>query len=154
MQQIKWFSHCGDPFLFSLDMEISQVSTWSQAKKYCQKLQWENTTLEAQNSLTIYLGCYHKGIYQDWNNLAQAGREFIHTQVEPFLTEFKLENGLNQRFVDCVKWDLLGIMLEDAYREFQLPTTFYRTLFCIYERGHFPCGWTSGEWPEGKLIIF
>lgn len=153
MEAIEWFSHCGEPFDLPLDMDVLRISSWKQAIKCYHAPKWEDTTLEARNMLTGYLHKHHNARYQQWNKITEAGREFLEAEIEPKLVAFQEQHNLDKAFLDTVRWDLLGAIMEDAYRDCDLPTLFFHDLLKVYEAGHFPCGWEGGPWPLGRLIV-
>lgn len=153
IRRIKWFKNCGRKTKYDINFEIVYVNTWEQAKSYYSELVWEDTTLEAHNRLTEFLHSKYRNEYSKWNSLIKETKLFIEKEVTPILEILKEENGLDQIFIDCVKWDIIGAIMEESYRKCKNRPTFFLTLLSIYEGGNYPCGW-EGEWPDGNLVVF
>ena len=151
LKQIEWFSKCGEPHQESLSFEIVWINDWPTATKLFCDPEWENTTLEARNALTVFLSKKHSREYQEWNKITKHAKEKLESTVFEKARQFQIEKGLNKTFLDCVKWDVLGIVMEHSYKVFR-PPTFFEKLLTVYENGRFPCGW-QGEWPNGRLFV-
>jgi hypothetical protein len=152
LRRIPWFSNCGRPADDNLGLEVDWVSDWTTATKCFSDPEWENTTLEARNVLTSHLAKRHAREYQEWNKLVRKAKEKLESGVYQIARDFQQKHRLTQTFVDCVKWDGLGMVMEETYKECRPPMLFFGTLLAVYERGRFPCGW-KGEWPNGRLIV-
>ena len=85
--------------------------------------------------------------------MTEKAQIFLNIEVLPEIIQFKNNLRLNDIFVDCVQWDLLGALMEASYEDCH-PPQFFSKLLSVYEEGHFPCGWIEDEWPKGKLVIF
>lgn len=153
IRNIKWFENCGMNSEYSIKFSIVVAGTWKEASEYYSDPQWEDTTLEARNQLTELLSTGYKNEYSKWNSLSKEAKLFMDDEVMPLLHEIKEKKNLDQIFIDCVQWDILGSIMEDAYQNCSCRATFFSQLLSIYEGGHFPCGW-EGEWPDGKLVVF
>jgi hypothetical protein len=154
MEGIQWFCHCGEPFQVSLSMPVNFVSSWQQASKYYHASAWDYATLEARNVLTEHLSYYHRERYRQWNIITGLGRDFLEEKIKPKIVAVQTQHGQDEAFSTTVNWDLLGAIMEDAYRDCDPPLRFFGELLDIYEAGHFPCGWKEGKWPLGKLVVF
>ncbi|SEL10022.1 hypothetical protein [Paenibacillus sp. OK003] len=154
LNQIQWFSNCG-----TRDYEnenILYASSWSEATYYYNSQKWEETTLEARNQFTSFL---HKNFireYSDWNELIKEAKTITNDCLDEILEKTTNEFQLDSTFIDCVRWDILEIIMKHIYsrklnRKFN---GFYSDIiFNIYSKGHLPCGW-EGKWPTGKLVIY
>lgn len=150
LESIQWFSRCGGPPEPGLQLDVIWVADWSKAAELFSDPSWEAIRLEAQNALTEHLARLHPRQYQEWNKLVRAAKSKLGGVFEK-ARQFQQANGLSQRFVDCVKWDVLGMVLEETYKSCR-PPGFSYSLLKVYERGRFPCGW-EGEWPNGRLLV-
>jgi hypothetical protein len=131
-----------------------KVDSWAAAAESCASQDWSTVELQAQNQLTRWLDRNDRENYQRWNDLVD---DFKKSILQPLQRErwepFQKEHGLAKSFVDSVRWDLLGALMENAYLGNSHRCFFFLELLSIYEAGHFPCGWV-GEWPEGKLLVY
>ncbi|AFI89110.1 hypothetical protein EXT68_19640 [Pectobacterium parmentieri] len=113
--------------------------------------EWENTTLEARNEITGFLARKHTVIYQEWNKLTREASGFVDESIIPLIPKI---NGVDMDVIFVnLKWDLVGYLVEDAYKDKLRSALFFNELTFIYERGHIPCGW-DGVWPNGNLVIY
>lgn len=150
LRTILWFEKCGQPFTQSLNISVTWVNDWQSASIFFLNPEWRNTTLEARNALTAYLAKMYQKEYQDWNTLVREAKSTLQDVFEKVAT-YQQEHKLNNKFSDCVRWDILAIVMESTYKHCN-PPIFFSKLLTIYENGHFPCGW-RGEWPNGNLIV-
>ena len=150
LESIEWFSRCGGLPEQGFDLDVLWVADWSKAAERFSDPAWEAIRLEAQNALTEHLARLHPRQYQEWNKLVRAAKSKLVGVFEK-ARQFQQANGLSQKFVDCVKWDVLGIVTEETYKPCRSPGFSY-SLLNVYERGRFPCGW-EGEWPSGRLLV-
>jgi hypothetical protein len=63
------------------------------------------------------------------------------------------ERTLPPVFGRTVQWDLLHLCMEAEYADVY-PPGFFASHAYWYIKGHFPCGWRGGEFPNGTLIIY
>ncbi len=153
IEKMDCFAHCGEPLSLNLDVAYRYVSDLKTAIKECASHDWENATLDARNILTAYLSTYHPQEDRYWNSLAINARQFIQEKVAPRL-ETAFDGSLPKTCLNSIQWDIHSAIMEDAYSFLGHPFTFFAQLLQIYEAGHFPCGWTGGEYPNGKLLIY
>ncbi len=153
VSSIDWFDNCGNPIKQEIKLNVTYVNNWDEAKKYYTEPVWEDTTLEASNSLSEFLNNKYKSDFANWNKMAKEGKAFLSSHVNHKIETFMEENNLGKTFVDCVQWDLLGAIMESSYSKCKNRPEFFLELFKVYESGNFPCGWI-GEWPNGKLVVF
>lgn len=154
LKAIRWFENCGKPLKPDLSMPLNQVESWSQATELCKTLKWENTTLEAQNQLTLWLHLNDKTNYQNWNKIVELHkRDTLDSLIAEHIVPFQQNHNLDITFVHCVQWDILGALMENSYLKSGHKAFFFLELLLIYEAGHFPCGW-EGEFPDGSLFVY
>lgn len=153
INKIDWFSNCGNKVSDDLGYEIGYVNCWEEASNYFSQPSWENTTMEARNELNSFLSNKYCNDYSKWNTITKEAKSFLEKEIVPKINIIKEKNNLDDVFVDCVKWDLLGSIMEYAYKGCKNRPTFFLNILAIYEGGNFPCGW-EGDWPQGKLIVF
>lgn len=153
INKIDWFHNSGNIFNDEIGYDIKYVSSWEEATNYFNQPLWEDITMEARNELTSFLSSKYRNDYCKWNTITKEAKSFLEKEVIPKINLIKEENKLDDVFVDCVKWDLLGAIMEYAYNGCKNRPTFFLKMLDIYEGGNFPCGW-EGKWRDGKLIVF
>ncbi len=154
IERIDWFAECGAE-VKGLDIAFDTVRTWKQAERSCKKRSWDNAQIEYRNQLTEYLfdNCRAR-LNAEWNPAVREAKAFLSESVTPKLTALQASIGFPQAVIDGVHWDAVAAIME-AYYEFSGHDAWFATkLLGIYELGHFPCGWTCGVWPVGRLVIF
>jgi hypothetical protein len=154
IEKIDWFARCGSLFTLELSIPYSQVPDLKTAIRKCSSQRWENATLEARNLLTEYLFLHAKKEFNAcWNILAKSTSDFQDAQIVPQL-QAAFDGKLPKKCLDSVLWDIHSAIMEDAYSCLNHPFRFFAELLRVYEEGHFPCGWTGGEYPKGTLLIY
>ena len=146
---INWFSQLGKPIIkenISIEKNLRKVN------ENINSLEWENITLEKSNNMNIYL--YKKNLLseqEEWDFIAEEGRNFINNEVIPIIPEI---DGVNRdSIINDISWNLLHFIIEDHYkRKKVIKTNFFSELFEFYQLGRLPCGWDGG-FPNGRLII-
>lgn len=153
IRAIDWCSNCGNVIDNQLDWNIgiNYVQSWEEAEQKYTEISWEEKTLEARNELTGFLYNKHRNEYLKWNNITKEAKAFIEEEVLPKIKKVQEDNQLDNIFIDCIKWDILGALMEDAYKRCNKRPIFFLNLLDIYERGNFPCGWIENN--EGEAII-
>jgi len=148
---IEWFSKCESEPDPALGPNVIWVPDWYRARESFSDPNWEDTTLQARNALTMHLAARNQTAFQEWNALTRKARDRIVREIMPTVEEFQNQHHLPEVFSQCTRWDILGAVMEETYKSLH-PPRFFETLLRIYERGRFPCGW-KGEWPNGKLLV-
>jgi hypothetical protein len=151
LKSVLWFSKCGEPPDQSLPFEVEWVDNWPSAIERFTDPEWENTTLEARNALTMHLAKKHSTAYQHWNRLVREAKPKLEEVVFVKVREFQQARGLSQTFFNCVQWDVIAIVMEASYKMCR-PPMFFDKLLTVYNHSRFPCGW-RGEWPNGRLMV-
>lgn len=149
--KINWFYNCGNE-ICNMDITHDRVKNWKEAVRKCKGTTWENTQLEASNSLTMALSRDWREKYRMWNDITDQAKELFMPVVIPIISEYVNGKALDISVLHCVQWDILAAMMEYVYSPYVRPG-FYMELLKVYEAGHFPCGW-KGKWPDGNLIIY
>jgi len=147
---INWFSQVGSKV--SDIQNCVQVKNWDECETYFFSPDWEDTTLEARNDLTAFLSKKNVREYSEWNNLTIEGQDFLKSSVIPKIEKLDIPVQNLEVLKACIRWDLLGCLMESAYEKYRVPQ-FFTHLLELYKQGHFPCGW-QGKWPDGKLVVF
>lgn len=151
---IKWFHNCGSPLIADLSMPTRELPSWQTAIEAAETIEWENTVLEAQNQLTLWLHRNARNHYQRWNDLVQQHTaDLITPLIDECIRPIQEQLSLPKVVISSVQWDILGALMENCYLFLGHPAVFFLELLTIYEAGHFPCGW-DGEWPRGTLLVY
>ena len=151
LETINWFSNCAIMPDTDFGFVVEWIPDWSIAVKQLATHNWEDTTLQARNALTMHLSKKYQNEYQHWNKLTKQARDHIVKNIMPTVTEFQQELKLPSVFCDRVRWDLLATVMEASYKSCA-PPVFFANLFKVYSVGRYPCGW-KGEWPNGSLMV-
>ena len=134
---------------------MQTIANWGEAIEACSKPDWVNTTLEARNILTSFLHKNAPSRYQNWNKITRIAKEdCIQRLAETVWIPFAKDHSLGITFVDCVRWDILGAIMEHEYSNVPKRPTFFLQLLSVYSAGHFACGWTKGTYPNGQLQVY
>jgi len=151
IKSIKWFTNCGNIVSIQTNYEIKFIDSWDESKKYFLQNIWEEKTLEERNHLTSYLFNRYRNEYSKWNTIVKEAKQFIESEIVPQIISIESENDLGLTFIDCVKWDILGAIMEYEFRKCKGIPLFSLMLLEIYEQGNFPCGIEKNE--ENEILI-
>ncbi len=153
IKSINWFSNCGNETLLNTDFKIRSIVSWREAKKHYTNNAWEEKTLEERNKLTSFLSNNYRNEYSNWNNIVKEAKIFIEEEIVPKIKMVEEKYELGETFLDCIKWDILGAIMENEFKKCKGVPFFSLKLLDIYEAGNFPCGW-DGTVTEGMLIVY
>jgi hypothetical protein len=154
LSKINWFSRVFEPDNISTYISHYYTSSWEETKPLFRDIEWEWATNEARNEFSTHVSLTFPDVFNaTWNKLVEETKPFFGTYVEPLATEVIDRHQLGKTFLGCVRWDVMHIIMEEAYRDTNAPVRFYSELLKFYEAGHFPCGWTDGRWPKGRLAV-
>ncbi|WP_017348345.1 hypothetical protein [Pantoea sp. A4] len=148
IRNINWFSSVGEP-VHILDGLL--ISDPIMAAHELSQPSWEDTTLEASNSISSYISMKYPSIFQGWNNVAKEAKHFFDSEVS--LNIPKLDGFDGELVIQCIGWDVVHYFIEDFYKDKISGGLFFNRLISIYETGHLPCGF-DGEWPLGRVMIY
>jgi hypothetical protein len=154
IRAIEWFSRCGRDISVDIPIALSRVESWEEAGRINAAPWWEDAMLEARNRLTEFLHATNLVRYQRWNEIARTAKASC---VLPLTAEvwrpLSLANGLSPMLEQSVQWNVLGAIMEHEYRDVPGRPIFFTHMLSLFRAGHFPCGWTDAEFPEGKLCV-
>lgn len=145
---IKWFSSIGKPCHIS---DINVANSSNEAGIYLSNPDWENVTLEESNKISGYLAVRYADLFQEWNKLAKEAKAFWNDELLKNIPN--LDGFDNVLLLQCIEWDVIHYLIEDAYKGKLKKSLFFDSLICIYESGHIPCGW-DGVRPNGNLVVY
>jgi hypothetical protein len=149
LQRAHWFENVGVKDTDAADI----LGSWSEAVASCASPLWEEICTEAQNQYRARLAERNPQFSaSQWNEAVRQLRPVTEKLVESKARDLQQRHSLPQVFVDCVRWDVLGLCLESEFAEVY-PPGFFASQGYWYVKGHFPCGW-RGPFPKGRLIIY
>lgn len=152
LENANWFVNVGKPYP-SEDLDtLIYVKTWKEAIGWCSSQYWDDLNLEAYNQYRERLFERSRERLRLWNEIVVEIKQYSIPLVERKTEQIIKKNKLPKVFNDCVQWDILGVCMEAEYADIY-PPGFYASQAFWYVNGRFPCGW-SGEFPQGKLVIF
>lgn len=140
ISNIKWFVNVGSDFSADINYGVIDINMISDAKRFCEHPDWENTTLNESNNMSSFLDGKFENKYLYWNSLAKEAKQFISSEINPKINDLQICKDIGSVFLDCVQWDLGHILMADAYKKYYRKNEFYKDQLVIYEAGHFPCG--------------
>ncbi|WP_131989873.1 hypothetical protein [Chthoniobacter flavus] len=149
LEKAVWFSYVGVKDTTAAIV----VSSWPDAISYCSSVEWGDLCVEASNQFRERLLERSKERFEKWNEitleLKKATVPFVQRKIEAVVRE----HNLPKIFEDMVQWDILGVCMEAEYADVY-PPGFYASHAYWYVKGHFPCGWQGGPFPNGTLAIY
>lgn len=146
--KIDWFANVGNQCFIP---NVKVAASLNDANFSLSSPDWENVTLEESNEISGYLAVKHTVIFQEWNQLAKDAKVFWKDELLKKIPH--LDGFDNVLFLQCIEWDVIHYLIEDAYKDKIKKPLFFDSLIHIYESGHMPCGW-DGVWPNGKLVVY
>ena len=153
--QIPWFLNCGNAVPPYLGIK---AKNYKEALKSIKSTRWGNIILDNQSDLTSKLSIRScKGLgreYQEWNSLVEEYKKnyslILEEKWEPRL--IALDPDLKEVIGD-VSFNILTLVMADAYREIEPVSDFFAKLLEIYKEGYLPCGW-KGKKYDGSFIVY
>jgi len=144
-----WFSNVGIK-----DTSAAIVlSSWGEAIAHCVSNHWQDLIFEAANQYCERLAERSKDRFNNWNKIVGEVKNvtvsFVRRKIE---TLVQLQN-LPPEFERTLQWDILHLCMEAEYSEVY-PPGFFASHAYWYVKGHFPCGWQGGRFPNGTLIVY
>jgi hypothetical protein len=132
LDRLPWFENIGEPVGSD---QVVQVSSWEEAWQRLQELAWTHLPFHKQvdQGHPVWSLAYDRAL----KAVAASGRDH------------QLEEGVSVGMQAA--WDAAGAAYEIAAGR---PDGFYNQLLNWYRKGHWPCGWEQGSYPEGKLVVY
>ena len=126
-----------------LPASVASAASWPLAMRHRNSRKWENCRLMARNALCglVEQRSWERG--EEWNPLVQEIRPVIVSFLDRSLPKSGVPEDFLNKVRDGLRWDILGICLEQEYRDLVAPLFYIPQLEPWYASGHFPCGW---EW--------
>ena len=145
----RWFRNVG-----IRDAGAAEVlSSWKEAVESCSSPEWEELCLEAANQYRGRLLGKSAIEFSKWNERVSAIRPITKALVREKTKDVITDHQLPKVFLNTVDWDILHLCMEAEYADVY-PPGFFASQAYWYMKGHFPCGWQGGPFPQGKLKIF
>lgn len=148
LMQADWFCNVG----VHDTTDAIVLSSWKEAVESCSSLEWENLCLEAANQYRMRLRERDPHRWREWNAVVDRVRPVADEISTNKTRKVIQENRLPKRFLDMVRWDITGLLMESEYADVY-PPGFYASQAYWYVAGHFPCGW-RGQFPNGILVVY
>jgi hypothetical protein len=155
--RIDWFANCGAPLAhLKFSLCVRRVEALHEAEALNVGDDWGDAELEFQNQLTVHLHKHAPSEYQAWNSIVElAKRDIVFPMENERWSPVLQRLGLNRKIVASLQWDILGALMESAYRDIAGRPTFFLALLDVYESGHLPCGWEGRpSVQEGTLLVW
>ena len=155
LTRIEWFINCGKDISCEYGLKVKSVD---EAIENIVKAQWENIILDNRGDLTAQLSMRSiKGEgkeYQEWNKLVREIKEGCMPDLEMAWNEKLSTLNLNKSEVMAdIRFNVLTLIMVNAYKDIVPITQFWNKLLAIYEAGYLPCGW-KGKKADGKFMLF
>lgn len=140
----RWFSRVGS----ADDSQTLRIGSWKDALVLASRVEWDNIRMGWKNELTRTLSRNFRDEYRMWNNIVRDLKPQVECLATVAVDAAGIAPNLRNDLFTHVRWDVLCILMECEYADL-VPLERYRVVRCVYERGHFPCGWDLG-----KLIYY
>lgn len=155
LYHISWFENCGKQGPSQLGIKAESVD---EVKKHITSLRWENIELEYQGAMTGKLcnrSCQGIGKeYHEWNNLVNEFKSvYLPKMKRQWINQLSLLNLNDKDVLNSITFNILGIVMADAFKEILPMSSFYVQLMEIYKSGYLPCGWL-GKKDKGCFVIY
>ena len=153
--QIPWFLNCGNAVPPYLGIK---AKNYKEALKSIKSTRWGNIILDNSGDLTSKLSIRScKGLgreYQEWNSLVEEYKKnyslILEEKWKPKLTTLDLDV---KEVTGDISFNILTLVMADAYREIEPVSDFFAKLLEIYKEGFLPCGW-KGKKYDGSFIVY
>lgn len=148
LREAAWFASVGQ----EASDNVIVVKSWREAIESCSSEPWEDLLLEAANQYCERLSERDSQRFMLWNRCVEEIRPLVVELVGEKTRWVEQAHELPPIFRETVEWDIVHVCMEAEFADVY-PPGFFASQAYWYVEGRFPCGW-SGEFPEGKLIIY
>ena len=128
------------------------VTSWPEAIRLCDTIEWEDLRLEALNQYREYIVRRSKERWEMWSETLREVKKITKPLVARKIATVIRAHALPEIFTIRVDHDIIGFCMEAEYADV-CPPGFFTHIGNCYLYGHFPCGWW-GVFPEGNLVIY
>jgi hypothetical protein len=150
LEEARWFSRVG---IEQDSTTAIVVGSWPEAIEYCSSPEWEDLRLEAVNQYCERIVKRSPERWGHWNEIVAEVRAvaipFVERKIEPTVRK----NDLPEIFGVRVRADIINLCMEAEYADV-CPPAFFAASAYWYVNGHFPCGWSGGFPPKGRLVVY
>jgi hypothetical protein len=150
LEEAHWFSRVG---IQQDSTTAIVVGSWPEAIEHCRSPEWEDLCLEAKNQYCERIAERSPERWSHWNEIAAEVRAIAIPFVERKIESTVRDNDLPEIFGVQVCADVLMLCMEAEYADIVAPGFFAANAYW-YVNGHFPCGWSGGFPPMGRLVIY
>jgi hypothetical protein len=145
-----WFSRVG----IKADSTTAIVLTsWPEAIEHCGSFEWEELCDEAMNQYCERLVERSVERWNHWNEIVDEVKKYTIPLVNRKIEAVVREHNLPEIFGVQVHADITSLCMECEYADVY-PPGFFASNGYWYVNGHFPCGWSGGVFPKGKLVVY
>jgi hypothetical protein len=150
LEKASWFSRVG----IKKDSTTALVlASWREAIEHCGSFEWEELCLEAMNQYCERLAERSAERWNHWNEIVAAVKKFTVPLVNRKIEAVVREHDLPEIFGFQVQFDITALCMEGEYSDVY-PPGFFADNGYWYVNGHFPCGWSGGVFPKGRLVVY
>jgi len=125
------------------------VGSWPQAIEHCSSFDWECLRTEYCERLAER----SRERWKHWNEVVDEVKKFTIPLVDRKIKAVVREHDLPEIFRVRVRVDITALGLESEFADV-CPLGFFAGNSYWYVKGHFPCGWSGGMFPKGRLVIY
>jgi hypothetical protein len=145
-----WLASCGQPVP---DPKVRVVASRDAALGVIADNYTRYYLHEQGNLLSEDVANRSMDAYRAWNDFVEGVRPDVEDVVTRKLAGLTPGAAPEKSLVDRLNWIVLGAALEIYYRHYS-GRDFSQTMVFWLTRGHLPLGWESGDYPQGRAVIF
>jgi hypothetical protein len=149
LRELNWFSSVGS----AVDEDVVTPKSWSAAISHSASDFWDDFVLDRRNEFTRRLQKLSPSRDDEWNECAREIKLELESLIFGITQSVTENRNMAKKLFSVVRWDILHFVLEVEYSDV-LPSAFFTEQAKWYLRGHFPCGWEGGEYPQGRRIVY
>lgn len=158
----KLFSNVGLP----MTNEVTAVHSWEESIRWLSLHDYKVLLNEANNAISVAVARVDRELFNTtWNDNVDSIKGAIELPIVQKVAKSSLRRTIPKEVLIALRWDVLMACMESEYatqirasRKLNyvdcLRPGFYTKLMKWYLAGHFPCGWTGGEYPIGTLVVY
>lgn len=152
LNSIPWFQSCGQKSDLGYAVSIAESS---EIIKNISSLKWGNTILEHRGNFTVRLFKEFREEYNRYWNLAvnECKEKYMPELTYQWSFALKKHELDIQEIIADIQFNVLCIIVIDAYKNCIPMPDFFVHMLEIYESGHLPCGW-KGKKEKGCFLLY
>lgn len=148
------FADCGGDTPLTLPVPYVLEPSWERALTSSQQESWEYIGMEMTSLLREWLVVNSPSDRKRWNPLVELCKAEFDSAVGAKVREYMNSHKLPVFVLHRIQWHLVLALIEARLALPNMPTAASDLLLPVYLAGHYPCGWSGGEYPKGVLHIF